>query len=467
MTFLQKFKSFIQKENLFSPPGILLLAVSGGIDSVVLCELCEQAGYDFVIAHCNFQLRGAESVRDEQFVQRLGTKYGKPVLVKHFETEKYAAGKKISIQVAARELRYAWFDDETSAIKTAFTIGGAGGLSSSAASLPARVVTAHHLDDNIETMLMNFFKGTGIAGLRGILAKQGKIVRPLLFAKKEEIKAFAEAHKLDWVEDSSNQSDKYARNYFRNRLIPLVSNLYPEAATNLADNLQRFKEIELLYHQSIDLHKKKLLEYNGNEVHIPVLKLKKSVPLHSVVYEIIKEYHFSADQVTPAIALLDSETGRYMQSATHRIIKNRNWLIISPNQSLQASNIVVGGPGALAFGSEDSIRNLMLTQLDDAPKEYLDDRAIAFVNADEIIFPLLLRKWKAGDYFYPLGMPKKKKVSRFLIDQKLSKTDKEKVWVLETNKKIIWVIGYRIDDRFKITPSTKTILKIASEAVHI
>ncbi len=453
MHLLEAFKEFIQKENLFSPEDTLLLAVSGGIDSVVLCELCSQAGFDFVIAHCNFQLRGEESERDEQFVRNIAAKYNKPILVKKFDTNAYAVEKKVSIQVAARELRYSWFVEVV--ISREFLVNSQHPLTTNDYRLPAHIVTAHHLDDNIETMLMNFFKGTGIAGLRGILPKQGKIVRPLLFAKKEEIKNYAADNKLKWVEDSSNASDKYARNYFRNQLIPLIKNLYPEAENNLANNLQRFKDIEALYHQSIEQHKKKLLEYKSNEVHIPVLKLKKTVPLVSVVYEIIKDYHFTADQTEEVIALMDSTTGRYIQSATHRVIKNRNWLIISPNQSVEAANVLI------EEGDTEIVYKAGVLKLQpNSQLPIVNSASMAFLDAADIKFPLLLRKWKAGDYFYPLGMRKKKKLSRFLIDQKLSKTDKEKVWVLEANKKIIWVIGHRIDDRFKIKASTKQVLQI-------
>src|ERR1700737_1326684 len=240
MDLLNAFRYFIDKENLFSHGDKLLLAVSGGVDSVVLCELCQQAGFDFVIAHCNFQLRKAESLRDEDFVRQLAGKYGKEVFVRRFETERYAAEKKISIQVAARELRYAWFHEL---------------IDSSTARY---ILTAHHLDDNIETLLMNFFKGTGISGLRGILPKQGKLLRPLLFAGKDELRQFAVDNNLSWMEDSSNQSDKYTRNYFRHRVIPLVQTLYPEAIHNLADNIQRFRDIEQLYCQSVELHTGKL-----------------------------------------------------------------------------------------------------------------------------------------------------------------------------------------------------------------
>jgi len=469
MNLLQCFREFISKEDLFSPKDTLLLAVSGGIDSVVLCELCEQAGYHFIIAHCNFQLRGQESERDELFVRGLAEKYKKTILVKKFETAQYAASNKVSIQVAARELRYAWFDEimsrQTSDVnrETSDFQLPTSDLSSHVSRLSSHVLTTHHLDDNIETMLMNFFKGSGIAGLRGMLPKQDKIVRPLLFAKKEAIQQFADVHKLAWVEDSSNQSDKYTRNYFRNQLIPLVKNSYPEATQNLAGNLQRFRDIEVLYHQAIDLHKKKLLQYKGKEVHIPVLKLQKTAPLISVVYEIIKEYNFTPDQSAEVPALLESETGRYIQSATHRIIKNRQWLIIAPVENKEAFNILIEMPGKLEF----EMGNLELALVPALQAKIPTTAAMAFLDAGRIKFPLLLRKWKTGDYFYPLGMRKKKKLSRFFIDQKLSKTDKEKVWVLEMDKKIIWIVGHRIDDRFKITDSTRQVLQIKSEAANI
>src|SRR5258708_11773043 len=260
MQLLQQFRDYIAKEKLFAPGDKLLLAVSGGLDSVVLTELCHQCGFDFLIMHCNFQLRGEESVRDEEFVSGLCKKYGKEGGVGRFDTKEHATLRKVSVQVMAREERYSWFELFVSNGKARW------------------IVTAHHLDDNIETMLMHFFKSTGIAGMRGILPKQGNIVRPLLFARKEELRAFAVEAGLDWVEDSSNESDKYKRKFFRHQLIPLIEQAYPRAASNLADNLGRFREVEALYRQAAGGWKKKLMEHKGNEVHIPAAKLGKGEP---------------------------------------------------------------------------------------------------------------------------------------------------------------------------------------------
>ncbi|CAN5487910.1 tRNA lysidine(34) synthetase TilS [soil metagenome] len=423
-----------------------LLAVSGGIDSIVLADLVYKSGFDFVIVHCNFKLRADESTRDETFVRSLETKYGKPVLVKQFDTEKYAAENKLSIQEAARDLRYAWFAD---LIKHESEI----------LNPKPEIVTAHNANDNIETMLMHFFRGTGIHGLTGIPEYDAvrNIIRPLLFAKREEILVYAKENNLQWVEDSSNVSDKYTRNFFRLQLIPAIKEAYPNAENNLLSNLERFKEAEVLYKQSVDLHKQKLVEQKGSEWHIPVLKLKKVVPLNTILWEIISEFGFNAAQLNEIKKLIDAGNGSYINSITHRIIKNRNWLVIAPLQTENAANILIEvNDKNVSF--ENGV--LYFKTLQNSGFKLSSSNTTATLNADEIKFPLLLRKWKQGDYFYPLGMQKKKKLSKFFIDQKLSKTDKEKVWVLESDKKVLWVIGHRIDDRFKITGGTKQVLQI-------
>jgi tRNA(Ile)-lysidine synthase len=309
---------------------------------------------------------------------------------------------------------------------------------------------------------MNFFKGTGIKGLQGILPKQEKIIRPLLFAKKEEIASFINENNLEFVEDSSNSSEKYTRNFFRLQLIPSIQNVFPQVEENLINNIDRFKEIEILYKQSIQLHKKNLLEQKGNEVHIPVLKLLKSKPLKTIVYEIIKEYGFSAHQTDEALHLLNSESGKYISSASYKIIKNRDWLIIARVNTLEANHILINESdkeivfelGKLVFKNEDA------KAIGFANEKISSSNLTAMLDAKNITFPLLLRKWKQGDYFYPLGMQKKKKLSKFFIDQKMSLTEKEKVWVIESNKRIIWIIQKRIDDRFKITAKTQKVLSI-------
>jgi tRNA(Ile)-lysidine synthase len=438
---LQIFKETIKEENLFSQTDRLLIACSGGMDSVVLCALCFQSGFDFQIAHANFQLRDKESARDEAFVLALGKKYGKDVLVKRFSTEEFALERKLSIQAAARELRYAWFQVL-------------------AADQKAWIMTAHHLDDNIETVIMNFFKGTGIAGLRGILFKQGRILRPLIFADKEELRRYAMELQLEWVEDSSNESIKYTRNYFRHQVIPLVLKIYPGAIGNLARNIERFRDIETLYRRAVDQQMKMLIQTRGNEIHIPVLKLKKAPAPTTILYEIMKGFGFSSPQAREAMNLFQSESGKFIDSATHRIIKNRDWLIIASIDASKAETILIDEHTSVGIYPEGQLEFSRFISQESLDITRQGNHEVAMLDARRIKYPLLLRKWTKGDYFYPLGMRKKKKIARFLIDNKLSQFEKQRVWVLETDKKIIWLVGLRIDDRFKIESSTTRVLKI-------
>jgi len=479
---LQQFQQHLKKEFGFLHPSHskLLLAVSGGVDSVVLTDLFAKAGYDFIIAHCNFNLRGEESMRDEQFVKGLEAKYNKPVLVKQFDTEAYAGQHKISIQEAARKLRYDWFEEvmksqkskvnrESLIVNQETTSGkrqtvendepmeGSPFTIDDSRFTSVNLATAHHANDNIETLLINFFRGTGISGLHGIPAKQGNIIRPLLFAKREDILAYAAENNLQWVEDSSNASDKYTRNFIRLQMLPAAKEIFTNAEDNLLQNIERFKEAEVLYQQAISLHKTKLLEQKSNEWHIPALKLQKATPLQTITWEIIKPFGFNAAQTVEVIKLLLAGNGSYISSPTHRIIKNRAWLIIAPLQLTEAQHILIEeGDKHIVFENG----SLAISSATAEHAHILNDALVAMLDAAYITFPLMLRKWKQGDYFYPLGMQKKKKLNRFFIDHKLSATQKEKVWVIEMDKKIIWVTGLRIDDRFKITPSTKKVIKL-------
>lgn len=455
MPLLKKFTNYIIDKNLFQKKDRLIVAVSGGVDSVVLCELCYQAGFHFEMAHCNFQLRGQESQRDEQFVQSLGEKYKTKVFVKKFDTEQYVRENKVSIQVAARELRYEWFSELMTNDKNAELKSQNSKIKSQHLTY---LLTAHHANDNIETLLINFFKGTGIKGLRGILPKQQHLIRPLLFATRKEIESFAKENNLQFVEDSSNLTDKYTRNYFRHQVIPLVEKVFPHTEANLLDNVERFNDIDVLYRQAMNVHIKKLMEFYKNEVHIPVLKLLKSKPLTTIVFEIVKDYGFTPAQTQEVIHLLKSESGKYISSSTHKIIKNRNWIIILPINTTEANTILIEETDE-KIQFEKGTLEIKKINNDNIPIPSSNSTTV--LDSKEIVFPLLLRKWKQGDYFYPLGMNKKKKLSRFFIDQKLSVADKENIWVIESNKKILWIIGHRIDDRFKITERTKQVIKIS------
>ena len=444
----ERFISFIDREKLRAP---WLLAVSGGLDSVVLTDLSVRAGIECSIAHCNFHLRGAESDRDEAFVRELAAHYKLDIHVAHFDL----SNQEHSVQEAARELRYAWF--------------GTFGI---------KIATAHHQDDNIETLLMNFVKGTGVSGLRGMLPARDGIVHPLLFARREELEAYAAERGLTHVEDSSNVTDKYNRNFIRHRVIPLLEERYPDVRQNLGDNLARFRDLEVLYRQAVQVHLDELLEPRGEgEWGISLAKLARTQPLHTVLYELTKPYGFSAAQVDDIASLMHSSPGHYVASRTYRIIRDRKVLILCPLKGESVAQVIVEEGDAqvdfpcgrlsatvAAAGTAPGTapRAAPGTPPGTAPGTVVasPDPLVAYLDASQVSYPLMLRRWKPGDYFYPLGMRKKKKLARFFIDAKLSMADKEKTWVLESGGRIHWVLGRRIDDRSKVLPSTQRILRL-------
>jgi tRNA(Ile)-lysidine synthase len=438
------------KQLNLSPDTHFLLGVSGGIDSVVLCSLSSEAGLKFSIGHCNFGLRGAESNWDETFVRRLGSKYKTEVYVKNFNTETIARENKRSIQETARDLRYEWFREMKSVHGFAYVLLG------------------HHSNDNIETVLMHFFRGTGLKGLTGIqpVSPDGCCFRPMLSFTRNQVADYAGEKGLEWVEDASNASDKYTRNFFRNWLIPEIGKVYPKAEENLLANIERFNKTEVLYKQLVDGLKKKLLQQQEAEVRIPVLQLMQYQHT-SMIYEVIKDFHFDEAQVEEVIKLASSGSGKYIENETFRIIRHGRWFVIASKTAEASAHTIEKEEGTVSFESGS-----ISIDLPRISKFSIDPSAhVAQLDSKHIEFPLLLRKWKQGDYFYPLGMRKKKKLSRFLIDQKMPKHQKENVWVIEANKKIIWVVGHRIDDRFKVTPSTKDIIRFrflanAPEKMH-
>ena len=439
MELIKTFQIFLERHRITAGMPVLV-AVSGGVDSVVLCDLCIRSGLDCTLVHCHFGLRGTESDRDEAFVRSMGKKYERPVLVQRFDTTAYAEQHGISIQEAARALRYQWFEQ----------LEKNGPYSG--------ILLAHHADDTIETVLMHFFRGTGLKGLTGIPEfnhSGAHLYRPLLDQRKSAIIAYARENELDWVEDSSNQVSKYTRNYFRNELIPAVRAVFPHVEENILNNAQRFRGVEALYEIMLQGFREKFIERKGNETRIPVRKL---LPYQhtSLVFELIREFGFGEKQVEEVRKLLQSTSGKYITNQHWQIIRHRNWLVIAP-VSVDAETLTIEpDTESIQFsGGILTIRERQGSQLNTkAPASMVQ------LDQGELEFPLLLRKWKTGDYFYPLGLRKKKKIARFLIDQKLSRNKKENIWVLESGKKIAWVLGMRMDDRFRVKPSTRSFIEI-------
>ena len=436
---------YITTHNLFAKGECLLVAVSGGADSVVLAHLLHTLGYNIALAHCNFRLRGADSDADEAFVKVLATKLNVPVYTTTFDTKTYKKTNQVNTQVAARELRYAWF---------------ASIINPNTTTPYKAVVTAHHATDNAETIVMNLCKGTGIRGLQGMQPKANKVIRPLLFATRDAIETFAQQNTIPYRTDESNASNDYTRNYIRNKVLPLLLVKYPTLILNINNTAQHITEANQLYSEAITQKIKKIVEIKQHEVHIPILKLQAQTAYSTLLHHIIQPYNFAPAQVPDALQLLTADNSKYIQSSTHQLVKNRNWLIITPLYTQQAEHIVIDKL-EVTIKYATSLLSLHTATNHNLPQV----PTTALLQANTVVLPLVLRPWKMGDYFYPLGMPKKKKVARYLIDAKLSKPEKDAVWVLQdATQKIIWVIGQRISDKCKVTDTTKPCLLLTTKS---
>ena len=441
---LDQFLSFINKHNLIQPSQKVLLAVSGGMDSVVMCDLFSKAKINFVIAHCNFGLRGEESNEDEMFVKKLSIKYKVPFMVTTFQTADFAETEKISIQMAARILRYEWFEKIRREQNCNY------------------IATAHHQNDVLETVLLNLTKGTGIAGLHGIRVKNGHIIRPLLFAEKETFFDYVVENQIIWREDSSNESNKYQRNLIRNEVVPLLKQINPNLENSMSHTVERIAAVEDIFEQEIEMLRKQITWADAQAVFVnykaiqtlsqPVIKLS----------ELLKPYHFSYQQSQDIFEAFDKESGKTFLSPTHTLVKDRTELVIT-QKSLQSfvSQVITIDNEELII---DNLK-LIIGKSFEITEDFVVPtvRKIACLDADKVRFPLQLRKWKEGDWFCPLGMNKKKLISDFLIDQKVPLNLKKEVYLLTSNGSIVWVMGMRIDDRFKVTDKTEKVILLKIE----
>jgi tRNA(Ile)-lysidine synthase len=445
---------FIRRERLLLPGQHLLLGVSGGVDSVVLCELMHRLGYPFSIAHVNYHLRGEESDLDEVFVRSLAARYGAEVHVHHAVTRAYAVAHRQSIQEAAREIRYDWF----ASLQRAASGRQPQAKSPSLHHGRLCLCTAHHFDDNVETVLMHFLKGTGVSGLRGMLPATDRAVRPLLFARRADIEGFAAQSGLSWVEDSSNLELKYSRNYLRHEVIPVIAKLFPQWSESMEGHIRRFRDIEQLVEAAVTEKLRAWSVRKGDEIHLPVNRIKQAAGRETILFYLLRDAGFSSAQVYEATRLLETESGRQVQSATHRLLRHHAWVVLAPRQSAQPHMTYVESlPATVDIGNG----MLEISIEEGTPSESsLSDINTYYLEAKDIHLPLMARPWKKGDYFYPLGMRKKKKVARLFIDAKMSATEKERQWVLSSGDRILLVPGFRIDNRFRVTPATQRVLRV-------
>lgn len=437
---VQEFITYVKDQALFSADDKILLTVSGGIDSIAMLQCFKEAAIvDFGVAHCNFGLRGEDSDEDELFVQKLAKRAKVSFHTHYFETEAFADEEKISIQMAARQLRYSWFQILVDTYGYNY------------------IATAHHRNDSIETVFFNLIKGTGIAGLHGISPKSGKIVRPILFADKEMIMDFVAQKQLSWREDSSNESVKYARNAIRHDVIPIFKKINPDLENTFQQTMERLLQVEAVFNKSVATLKEKVLVKRENDVFLSLDKLKNEEVGTAMFWEAIKEYGFNYAQSKEIFERMFKGPGKIFDSATYRLNVDREYLIISPKLNKAFFPSAVNQGQELYEGSD-----LKLSFSTTASEHYkiTSNKGLAALDLELLRFPLEIRKWRHGDVFFPLGMKKKKKISDFMIDEKIPLNLKERVFVLTSDNKIVWVVGYRIDDRFKITENTKTVYKV-------
>lgn len=428
-------QNHIDKEIPYLNKKKLLLAVSGGLDSMVLLHLFQELKFDIAIAHCNFQLRGVESFEDQKFIQDYADANRIPIYVTQFDTEAFAKDYKLSTQVAARALRYNWFYELLEEENFDY------------------ILTAHHADDNLETFLINFTRGTGLEGLTGIPVENDKIIRPLLFLTRNEIDEYAKAYEIQWREDSSNASDKYVRNKIRHHLVPILKELNPNFMTSFLKTENYLQQSQSMVEDAASMVYQQVANEVDDQIHFDLRKLLQLSNYQSYLYQWLKEFGFTAwDDIYD---LVNGQPGKQVFASGYRLLKDRDSLIVFPVNDEEST---------AEFHIEENQTEvniplkLSLCKVSDIS---IESNKTIFVDADQIVYPLVIRKWKTGDIFMPFGMKgKSKKVSKLFKDEKLSLIEKENTWMLCSGEQIVWVIGMRADHRFRTVNATKNILKI-------
>ena len=436
---LSRFRYNLTSKCGVSDSDLIIVAMSGGADSVTLAHLLQKTRYNIIIAHCNFNLRGNDSLNDQKFVENYCLRNKLTLEIKHFNTLKYSRKNGISIEMAARELRYNWFYDLIIKYNAQW------------------VATGHHANDNIETFFINLSRGTGLKGLSGMEPVNDKIIRPLLYSTKNEILEYCSNNALDYVTDVSNDDTAIKRNKIRKNLIPLFEELNPSFLFTMIDNLQRLSEVEMLMEKVIDEELQKIITIEDEHILVPIRLIKNHPAKSILLHELLRNKGFNTHQIPDIIRSLDRIPGKQFNSEDYRLIIDRYNLIIHPLKNdpdktvyINSETDVINNPIHLTF------------EVFATPNDFHFSKSAAciHVDADAIEYPLTLRHWQQGDSFRPLGMKQFKKVSDFFIDEKLNLLEKEETWILTSGDNIIWIVGQRIDDRFKVTEKTKQVLEI-------
>lgn len=437
---LQAFNHLLNTRFSFLKETPLLVAVSGGLDSMVLADLCVKSALNISLAHCNFKLRGDESDGDERFIKDYSKGHNLEVYTSHFETEKFALSSKQSIQMAARQLRYEWFENLRN--QKGFEY----------------ILTAHHADDHLETVLINLSRGTGLEGLTGIPEINESVVRPLLEFSRADIHDYAMTQKVLWREDSSNNNTKYVRNNLRHTIIPLLKDLNPSFIHNFQRTLSHLKDTQsILEDYMLEVEDRVIESIDENQIIYNINQIQSLNNPQAYLYQLLKTYHFT--DWTQITALLDAQSGKQITSSTHRLLKNRSQLILSRlNTMAKISISIEAADGLVSIPNQPFNLKLEMTTslgVSDIDHVYLDFEVLKF--------PLRFDNWSHGDYFYPSGMSGKKKLSKYFKDEKLSLIDKENIRVIYSGNDVVWIVGRRADQRFLANKNSTQILKLSIE----
>jgi len=431
---LSKVHSFIKQQNLLPPNSTLIVGLSGGADSVALLYILKQLGYNCIAAHCNFHLRGEESLRDESFAESFAESLQIPFHKIDFDTETYASKQKISVEMAARELRYEWFETLRNKLNA------------------EAILVGHHQNDSIETFLLNLIRGTGIRGLTGIKPKSGYIVRPLLCLTKDEILSFINQEKLSYVTDSSNWSDDYVRNKIRLNILPAMKEINPSVENAILRTMENLRQAARIYDSDIKLARKEVFDEEKGYISIPALQ--SYMEPETLLYEILKPFGFNAVVIGEIMLSLTGQSGKEFYASDFKLIKDRERLLLMPKQNIAEKyyeiaqeDVLLHHPLQLSLHFTPNVSEFEMSK----------DKNIAYFDAQKLKFPLMLRNWKQGDKFVPFGMQGFRKLSDYFNDRKYSKIDKEQAWLLCNGDDIIWIVGERTDNRYRITEATQEI----------
>lgn len=433
---IEKISHHINRNLPFLRGKKILVAVSGGIDSVALTYLLSELNFTISLAHCNFSLRGKESDLDEDFVKKLGNKLEIPVFTTQFNTEVFAKENKQSTQIAARSLRYSWFQKLEKEHSFDY------------------VLTAHHADDNLETFLINLTRGTGLEGLTGIPEINGRIVRPLLKFSRKEILTFIKENKIEWREDKSNAQTKYIRNKIRHKVVPFLKEINPSLLNTFAKTAEYLKESQHILEDRIKKVATEVLTVNENTIAINIQKVEKLSNPKAYLYQLLKAYNFT--EWNDVYNLLSAQSGKQVLSKTHTLLKDRGSLVLFKNICTTSIESI------FIQENELEITKPIHLKIENVIEKSRKNKETIFIDKEKCIFPLQLRRWQNGDFFYPSGMTGKKKLSKYFKDEKFSLFEKLNTWLLcNNNNDIIWVVGSREDSRFEMTAQTNSLFKIS------